>query len=1036
MRRTGVVLAGLLLAVACGKDPVVRPPPGGGSGGSGGTPEGGSGGGGAGGPFGGSGGGGAGGAAGSEGGSGGEAGSGGTGGSGPDPRIAAHDRLGAVLPALPRAVLTSADGALLVVGTEPVPFQDGAVFGHEEPPNAAGYHVHGGLLLLDLEHGTPVVVDERDGLPETEHVDAAGAPAGTGAATILDLAWIVEGESIAAAAGEHLLRLVRSRTGGWDVTSLALRAPGADRDARVSRVLLAEDELWVGTDGGLAVFDAATLTINRWVDLGAAPRDVRALAAARFEPGLVVAALTADPGEASPSSAVLIEPGRAAAVTPLPAGQSPVSLLAIEGAILLGARDPAGHGALHGFLQTVSRGVELQPDIVDRARLESATDPLVPLHLAHDAAAGLLVVAGESAASMVELDFDLLQTSSTPARLRIPEGDVYAGVLPDRLDLFAREPSGDLLLAGTRACEGGGRRPVPLLRLRGRGMEQRLLLPWVGSVRSITWNADAGHLWLALRDEDPDLACQGLPASQMLCRLQAGGTCDVFVPVPNRSPAPDLSAFFKEPAFSPIGFPHHLALATDGGPWFVRFGDVARALGPEQLPSPFVGPTGASAAWGEVGQLWMGSHMAWRAAPEGVDEDVFNDRGDHGLGFLQFNPNGTLMRAQRFVRAAADTSAIDVPGLPSNTVHDVMPLPGSSALVALGTERDGRARDRRLAPANRRELHGGVAVIEGGAVRVLAPAGFTPGDVVALAVGPGGELLALDAAAGVLSIDLGAGEVVLRTAAPWRPPERALSLAVRGDGTVAVGTTAGLWLDDGTGLAVTDPDVAGGFVWSVAFDTAGVLHAGTDRGLVRVALAGGTLPAQTGPGGILDRTIWPLPPACDGHEGCFCSHDDDCIASLGCRCNPGGDFCACTAKEPAACAADPGGLDCSCPRSGADPCNDGLQCTCDAQHCSCRQSPEDCGGHPGCACETVDDCDRDPELNLACVNTRCWNAECVATCTCETETGCPPGFECLDMACQLPCGLDCSCRTETSCPEGMVCDRTGDPVCVRRSLSE
>lgn len=1026
VRRAGVITC-LLLVLACQKDtarPSARSPAGGSggpapAGGSGGESPGGAGGGGDGGA------GGSGGIA----GAGGGAGDGGTGGH-LDTRIAAHDRLGEVVPAIARAVLSSPDGKLLAVGTQAVPYADAAHFGHDGPANAAGYHVHGGLVLLDASRGTVRVVGEADGLPESDFLDGA-TPAGKGASPLLDLAWITPGESLAAAAGEHLVRVARSSARGWDVTALALRAAGAEADAHVARVLLVEDELWVGTDRGIAVLDAATLGVNRWVVPADAHVDVRALAAAVFESGAAVVALITTPGAPVPSAVVLVEQDRGVSVWPLPEGQTPVSLLALDGAILVGARTADGHGALHAFLQTATRGVELQRDVVPPARLESAVSPLVPVHMAHDPDAGTIVVSGDDPRRMIELDFDPLRTLVTPARRRFRDGDAYLSVLPDRLTLLAREPSGDLLLAGTRACDAGGQRPVPLLRLRGPADQQRLSLPWVGSVRSVAGQVNESVLWLSLRDEGPDLACQGLPVTQAVCRVKSDGSCELFVPTPNHASAVDPWDFVTETAFgATTSGPPRLALATDGGPWYVRFGEVARGLAPPELPSPFVG-SGASAAWGEGGQLWMGSRMEWRAAPEGEDEELFNDRGDHGLGLVELNPSGTLGRVQRFVRRAADVSPIDVPGLPSNTVLDVLALEGGRVVVALGIEREGSARDRRLAPQHRGDVRGGVAVIEDGTVRVLQATGFTPGDVVALARGPAGELVALDAEAGLLDLDLDRGEARLREPAPWRAPERALSLAVGAIGTVAIGTTAGLWLDDGTGLTAVGQDVARGFVWSVAFDPAGLLLAGSDRGLVRVALAGHALPAQAGPSGPLEREVWALPPACDGGQGCVCVGDGDCRSYLECRCDPGGQFCSCNAAQPAACEVDPGSLDCACPRFGADPCGAGLVCTCDAQQCRCRQPPDECGGHPGCACTTISDCDPDPLLGLACVNGTCWNAECVGTCGCETDTGCPPGLQCTDMACVLPCASTCSCSTPSGCPDSQRCeDPSGSPICV------
>ncbi|MGA9524987.1 MAG: hypothetical protein WBV82_26245 [Myxococcaceae bacterium] len=50
-----------------------------------------------------------------------------------------------------------------------------------------------------------------------------------------------------------------------------------------------------------------------------------------------------------------------------------------------------------------------------------------------------------------------------------------------------------------------------------------------------------------------------------------------------------------------------------------------------------------------------------------------------------------------------------------------------------------------------------------------------------------------------------------------------------------------------------------GFVWALRFMADGVLYAGTDDGLVRLAIGDAMFPESLGPASYPDRTLWPLP---------------------------------------------------------------------------------------------------------------------------------------------------------------------------------
>jgi hypothetical protein len=297
-----------------------------------------------------------------------------------------------------------------------------------------------------------------------------------------------------------------------------------------------------------------------------------------------------------------------------------------------------------------------------------------------------------------------------------------------------------------------------------------------------------------------------------------------------------------------------------------------------------------------------------------------------------------------------------------------------------------------LPEPNKRNIRGGLAVIDHEQVfSVAAPAGVTFGDVVSLAKQQDGGFFALDADAGVFTVDIENRTAALWAPPAWTTPARATALAVDRDGRVAVATTQGVYVYSATKGVTKIIGAEVGAAWAVRFMTNGFLYAGTDQGLVRAALDSGNFETSPGPSESMPRDLWELSWGCYGTDGCACRAEKPCALGLDCSCVNGLDNCTCTTPDP--CVTNPGSASCACDDSTT--CQDGLTCACAL------------GG--ACTCEP------DPS--------------CQDTCSCtgpDTTDGCPSGFACENGACvsQAPptCTRDCSCTGTDARPDGCPVD--------------
>jgi len=985
-RRILALLAALaVVGSACGDDEKTRPAGEGGSGGSAGS-----------GGAGGTGGSGGGDAGAGGGGSGGEGGAGGSGGAErPEgPAIAAMETIGGFLAAPPQAILAGVESPLLLVGTR------GTVvhpehFGGEPVENGV---ITVGLLAVDTSTGRVERLDSSDGLPTMPYQDESGNW-GEETASIVDLAWIEADRSFAAAGWNHLIKGTLEPDGTWSFASVRLRAAGKAQDAVVFHVEVIGDSIYAGGDQGLAIVSAENLAVQGWVDFGAPDRTIHQLSAGLLRGEEVVSVLYGDTDAGSPNAIGLVHADGSFEPIPVPQGLVPTATLVLETRVAFGFQTPDRAGALYLWEQSLVDDTWSLRESLGPLELITTERrwPVVPNRLVEDRARGVVIVGGRIAAGepdgpgggLVEVPYSTGSGFLERARDIVVRSNFSVEALPWWVDALALGRDGTIYVAGRQLCSEHRTRQLPVLAIeRNEGGPQLLVRPWIDGVRSIAIDPKNGETWLGLRSGTPSLACEGVAVHQSLCRLRADGSCQITIPQVN-----EASDFFSPlPGVVEVAFgdpeKNQVALATLRDALFLQTGEKTGAVATQIDPGLSLRMT--SAAWGPEDTLWVGSQMFYDA----FWDDAVNDRGPHGLGFFTIQdgkPQPATMK--RYVRTESDLQPdVDVGGLSSNMVFDVLPLDrAGSALVAMGAERADWVYDHVRPEVANDEARGGLALVDRDTVEAIAaPAGTEMDEIVALARAPDGTIYALDAEEGIFTVDVEARAAALWTPASWTAPERALSLATDGEGHVAVGTTRALHLfgaDQGVTEAVEE--AALGYVWAVYFVEPGVVYAGTDHGLVRVALGEKALPALSDPG----RNLWPFPlagAACDGSAGCACVVDNQCAPGSLCLCDGPAWECACTAYDP--CLDLPGGAGCACDPEAYDPCAGNLVCTDDGSGGHTCETPP-CGGVTGCRCSVDEDC--------------------------------APGYACTDgfvRLCQpIPedaCTMDCSCTGEDATPDG------------------
>lgn len=990
--------------------------------------------------------------AGGSGGDGGAGGTGGTGGGGPrpeGPELGASERLGAFLPAQPKAMLLGEEKPLLIVGTQgiaydPTWFGRPAIEGDPDDPRGTHMAIAAGLLTVDTSTGAARVLTKDDGVPAMPYADLA-ANYGEETASIVDLDWIETDRRFVGAAWSLLLEGRLGDDGTWSFASVPLRAPGNEQNAVVFHVEAVGETIFAGGDQGLAIVSAENLEVRSWVDFGAPNRTIHAISAGVLQGEEVAAVLFGDSEAAAPSGMGIVHADGSFEPIAIPSRIFPTAVLVDELRVLFGVQVPGKVGAIYAWSQV--EGAWSLHQVV--SPLELVTDaygyPVVPNALFYDKFRSELVVGGRiveftpggPGGGVVTLGYTPGAGISSRARDLLPKNHPAFAELPWWVDSIAQDANGALFLAGRQLCSEHKARQLPVYKIERLGAPEDAVVarPWIDGVRSIAVDPVNGEAWLGLRSELPGMSCDGITVSQALCRLRADGSCQVTVPRVNVN----ADLFAPTPGVVDIAFGdaerNQVALATARDALFFQLGDDARAL-PTQF-EPGLNLRHTSADWGDDDTLWIGSVIEWQSH----EDDLVNHRGPHGLGWFQLNEVGIPTATKRYVRVPTDnTPSVDVGGLPSNMVYDVLALEGAArAAVALGVERGAIAYDHLPGEiAEGTESRGGVALIDGDTVAVVAaPDGAEMAEIVALARGEDGVIYALDAGEGIFTVDVAEASAKLWTKATW-DGERALSLAVDASGRVAVGTTHGLHVFGADqGVTTAFAGMSSGYVWRVAFVEDGVLYAGTDEGLHRVAIGAAALPAK----GPASMAPWPFAlhdRPCDGAAGCACFTDAQCGYGSDCAC-VNGDAYACFCTEPDPCTAAPGEFGCLCDPSTTSSCLGDLVCaTDDLGRSTCDNPPDTCGGVAGCRCGATP-CAEGFVCNFVVgVCEAATGDACLADCSCDgaesTADGCMDGYHCVRVGfgneCHpsdgpTGCEADCSCTGEGTtgegCYEGQEC---------------
>lgn len=848
-----------------------------------------------------------------------------------------------------RAVLSGTE--LVLVGAE-LALVDPETFGEGTAPLT----YRGGLRVLDSRSGKVRLYTEIDGLPIPPRLDeGVSAPA-----PIYDLDWIERDRVFIAAAWTHLVRGAIHDDGALRFEATTLRAPDAAEDALISTVVRVADTIYVGTDRGFAVLDATDLGVERWHQ-DASLVWTRQMAKVELA-GPALLALAGPEGSQTATRAFVLRPDDGT-VHPVrgPEGGVPTAVGAMPGAALVAYRRADGRAELRSVLQNLDGGYDTEVILSASALDRLGTPAFIPARLSYDASNQVLALGGSiSFSGPVRTGGLAIAAVTAEGELGAPRPvfdrrDPLNSLLPWQVHVLHVDAAGRWYVAGWRLCSEHKAGVVGLLRLERPDLSPRLVRPFVTGVREIAAGPD-GATWLGLKDQHRASSCEGVEVQQHVCRLRADGACEIWTPRVNTGE----DVFAAEPGATAIAFgapeERRIAIATHRDATFVRDGDTTLALATQLDPGLNLAMT--DAAWSGDG-LWLGSRHAWDPLPGFPPQDVLqiNLRTPQGLGYVDFNPERSeRVLLRRYVRSASDQTQgrDEIEGLPSSDVRAVRPLPGTRrALVALGAERHAHTYDHLLGELAPTDVGGGLAVIDDRSISsISAPDGASFSDVVDLVL-DADEAFALDATLGVLALDLTEMTSRLAHHAPWSAPERALSMARSAAGEFAVGTTKDVYvLREGRLVPVGLPD-GSGYVWSLRYLGSGVLEAGTDGGLLRLAPKGTDLP-PLGPE-ALEREPWPLELGCHGELGCACYGHDHCAPELSCGdCGP--DGCQCVElRDP--CAAAPGSAGCAC-EPGPSACERGLECGCEPEGaCLCESAPEACD--LDCSCSTPSGCSGD-----------------------------------------------------------------------------
>lgn len=686
--------------------------------------------------------------------------------------------------------------------------------------------VRGGLYRLDLDSGQVTVFEDQ--LPRHDYTD--GLTGKGPAATSMVVAFA---GAVLAVQPDALVRI-----GAGDAVTEVVVADEAG--ARLAPYAAAADvarkRLWVGTTQGLVALDDALKVVRR-IDgptLG----------------GRNVTSVTVDPATGD-VFAVAADDGKPAKLARL-AGTTVTTLVAGEGAVPGGgfaevafsarhkkayatvASWDAASGGVVGWDGTTVEVLANEGDLALAAK--GKAEAFGAFGLTVDDSDDLLVIGGRQRPRPLMplqgggLAWISLGKTGVASRTGLT---LSSGLPGTHVRAVAYDPV-------TRRTFTAAMEPCSDTKLASRGLVAvsfttagalRVERPILSGVRALARGTDA--TFAVLRDDPPELGCNGYTVQGGLVRLVEGGGGEVVDPRPVSGS--DSYRTFR------AGL---TAVAVKGNATIAAAGFREELFQGDLVGGKIVNLAGTYGVSNWVNGLAFqgtdGLIVGGRATHDPtLPDEVADDRSPRGLLWIRGET------AQHFVRTLTSPDAKEIAGLPTSEIAAVLP-DGDGVIVACATERTHHTADgdRILPPV----FVGKAGPRKGGLVRlgpdakieVLAGADVTP-DPSALARGPDGTIYVLDLERGLLRRTASGFEVV--SASPSKVIWHHLFVGRGGDRALASGNGVDVTLGSRV-RSITDV----GHAWYVLPRSETSLLVGTDEGLVRVGLGALASEAPKGTG--------------------------------------------------------------------------------------------------------------------------------------------------------------------------------------------
>lgn len=358
----------------------------------------------------------------------------------------------------------------------------------------------------------------------------------------------------------------------------------------------------------------------------------------------------------------------------------------------------------------------------------------------------------------------------------------------------------------------------------------RLERPLLSGVRALARSASS--TWAALRDDRPELGCNGYTIQGGLVKVLSNGAGEVV------DAKPDTTSSYRtfRAGLTALDVLDDTHVSMSGFREELFTGDLAAGKLINAAATWSVSNYPLEVKYASDKSLLLGG----RATHDPFDNDeAYDDRAPRGLVWVRAD------RAIHYVRTSATTG--DVAGLPSSEITAILPEATGGAIVACATERWHRpsSYDRVLdEPYPKTPRKGGLARIAADGTLSIVADGTVAPDPQALARAKDGSLWVLDLQRGLLH-ETSSGFVVVSppTATPGAKWPHALWVGDSAE--VAVGFDSGASIELGGKMAWIE---GVGHVWRVLSRAQGTLLLGADEGLVRVHVPGSPEVAESAPG--------------------------------------------------------------------------------------------------------------------------------------------------------------------------------------------